>query len=84
MNNKASQAKSPLNISESLIIKEATIQEQDKILEKIFDPFYTDKNYGTGLGLIICNEIINLHDGTITLNSEPNSGTQVFISLPIE
>lgn len=59
-------------------------------LEKIFERFYrTDssrnRNYGgSGLGLAISREIIRLHQGTIYAESEINTGTSIFISLPFK
>jgi signal transduction histidine kinase len=51
-------------------------------LERIFDPFFTTKAKGTGLGLTICNQIIKLHDGHITIESKVQYGTTLLISLP--
>ena len=53
-------------------------------LKKIFDPFYTtkEKNLGTGLGLYICHEIINNHNGTIKVNSILDKGTAFTIFIP--
>ncbi|MGV8080157.1 MAG: two-component system sensor histidine kinase AtoS [Syntrophales bacterium] len=51
-------------------------------LEKIFDPFFSTKPAGTGLGLAIVNHIINGHNGTIAIVSEPGKGTTVTIRLP--
>jgi signal transduction histidine kinase len=52
-------------------------------MEKIFEPFFTQKSKGTGLGLTICRELIKLHKGDITVTSEKGKGTSVRISLPI-
>jgi two-component system, sporulation sensor kinase D len=51
-------------------------------LKKVFDPFFTTKAKGTGLGLAVCRQIINLHGGTIDMESELNKGTTVIITLP--
>ncbi|MBN2007800.1 HAMP domain-containing protein [candidate division KSB1 bacterium] len=51
--------------------------------EKIFDPFYTTKTKGMGLGLAICDKIIKRHHGTIHIQSEPGKGTTFNITLPI-
>jgi PAS domain S-box-containing protein len=53
-------------------------------LERIFDPFYTTKPKGSGLGLSISKEIIENHGGNIKLDSELGKGTTCIISLPIE
>ncbi|WP_042349130.1 PAS domain-containing sensor histidine kinase [Bacillus massiliigorillae] len=52
-------------------------------LKKIFEPFYTTKNYGTGLGLYVCKRIITNFNGTITINSKRHIGTTITIVLPI-
>ncbi|HEU4964444.1 MAG TPA: ATP-binding protein [Bacilli bacterium] len=51
-------------------------------LSDIFNPFYTTKKTGTGLGLFVCNKIIREHKGTIRVQSEPDHGTTFFIHLP--
>lgn len=53
-------------------------------LTKIFDPFYSTKGQkGTGLGLAVIWGIIDNHDGKITVESEPDKGTEFNIILPI-
>ncbi len=51
-------------------------------LSKVFEPLYTTKVKGIGLGLNICKQIIENHDGSITLTSEIGKGTTVKIELP--
>jgi two-component system sporulation sensor kinase C len=51
-------------------------------LPNVFEPFFTRKSQGTGLGLSICIEIINLHNGTISINSALSKGTEINITLP--
>jgi two-component system NtrC family sensor kinase len=53
-------------------------------LEKIFEPFYTTKERGTGLGLAITRQIIEQHHGEIHIASDPDKGTTVTVTLPIE
>ena len=53
------------------------------ILDKIFDPFFTTKAKGTGLGLTVCKQIINMHDGEILVNSISGQGTSFIVRLPI-
>jgi signal transduction histidine kinase len=50
----------------------------------IFTPFYTDKNRGTGLGLAIAKNIIEGHNGTITVDSEIGQGSTFTITLATE
>lgn len=51
-------------------------------LNQAFDPFYTTKTSGTGLGLAMVKSIIEAHDGRIEMFSEPNKGTQVVVTMP--
>jgi len=52
-------------------------------LDQIFNPFFTDKEGGTGLGLAVTNKIIEDQDGSITVRSERGKGTDFTISLPV-
>ncbi|WP_052675862.1 ATP-binding protein [Paenibacillus sp. IHBB 10380] len=52
-------------------------------INKIFDPFYTTKEDGTGLGLSLCQKIIEDHHGHITVVSEVGVGTVFTVDLPI-
>ncbi len=49
---------------------------------KIFDPYFTTKQKGSGLGLAVVYSIIEKHDGYIAAESEPNSGTTFHVYLP--
>lgn len=53
-------------------------------LEEIFNPFYTTKTTGSGLGLSISNQIIQDHHGYIDVESKVRQGTSFFINLPID
>ena len=52
-------------------------------IERISEPFYTTKQNGTGLGVLLSMEIIKAHGGNIVYDSLEGSGTTVTISLPI-
>jgi signal transduction histidine kinase len=51
-------------------------------LEAIFEPLYTTKPGGTGLGLYIVQEIVRAHEGQITVQSTEGCGTTCTITLP--
>jgi signal transduction histidine kinase len=53
-------------------------------LQKIFQPFYTTKESGTGLGLSMTRKILDLHEGRITVRSEPGEGAVFTVFLPRE
>ncbi len=55
----------------------------DKDIQKVFDPFYTNKPRGVGLGLTVCKQLVLFHGGTIDLSSKKGKGTTVFLSLPV-
>jgi signal transduction histidine kinase len=50
---------------------------------RVFDPFYSGKSTGSGLGLTIAQGIVAAHGGRIELDSAPGLGTQVRIALPL-
>lgn len=52
-----------------------------EVMDKIFVPFFTTKTSGSGIGLSICRQIINLHGGKITVQSEPEKGSCFTIQL---
>jgi two-component system sensor histidine kinase HydH len=51
---------------------------------KMFDPFYTTKKSGTGLGLAVSHRIVERHNGYFEINSVVNAGTTVTIVLPLK
>lgn len=52
-------------------------------INKVFEPFYTTKETGSGLGLMMVYRIVKDHAGTLTFTSEEGKGTKVTVSLPI-
>jgi two-component system, LuxR family, sensor kinase FixL len=53
-------------------------------LDKIFQPFYTTKGEGLGMGLSICRSIIQAHGGRLWAENNPESGSTFFFTLPVE
>lgn len=48
------------------------------------DPFYTTKTYGTGLGLTLVEQIIDQHNGKLSISQNKSRGLTVFVSLPLK
>lgn len=57
---------------------------QPDVLSKIWDPFFTTKETGTGLGLGIVKNIIEAHDGQVSFENRPVKGARMTIELPIQ
>lgn len=54
-----------------------------EVLPRLYDPFYTTKTTGSGLGLSIVHRLIDLHKGYIEVESEPGQGTSFVLYLPV-
>jgi len=52
-------------------------------IRRVFDPYYTTKSYGTGLGLSLSVKIIEEHGGQIKITSSPGEFTEVSVLLPV-
>jgi two-component system sensor histidine kinase HydH len=65
----------------SVIDRGAGIAAKDR--ESIFNPFFTTKSSGVGLGLAIVSKIVDEHGGEITVESEPGDGSVFHVLLPI-
>ncbi len=52
------------------------------MVEEIFKPFRSSKEYGTGIGLAFCRKVVESHGGTIGLHAQPGSGACFRIELP--
>ena len=51
---------------------------------RLFQPFFTTKAHGTGLGLFVSRQILEDHAGTLSFRSEPGQGSTFFVRLPAE
>lgn len=55
----------------------------DENMEKIFEPYFTTKDFGSGLGLTLVYKIVKEHMGDIEVNSKVGEGTTITLSFPI-
>jgi signal transduction histidine kinase len=55
-----------------------------KTQARLFEPFFTTKKRGTGLGLSIVRQIIDLHGGTMDVETSLGTGTKFKIELPLQ
>lgn len=54
------------------------------VAEKIFNPFFTTKAQGSGLGLAVVRKIVDAHDGRIDMTTADGRGTRFRVTLPVE
>src|SRR5919108_2780581 len=64
-------------------IRDTGVGIPEENLDHIFDPFFTSKDEGSGLGLSISHQIVQEHGGYVTVESKIGTGTSFFINLPI-
>jgi signal transduction histidine kinase len=55
-----------------------------EVLPKLFTPLFTTKAQGMGFGLAICKRIVEVHGGTIKVESVEDKGTKFIINLPVK
>ena len=67
-----------------ILIKDSGCGISDRDLERIFEPFYTTRDTGTGLGLTVVNRIMEMYRGRIRLKSVPGEGTVFSIWIPAQ
>ncbi len=65
-----------------IAVRDTGVGIAPEALPKLFQPFFTTKRHGTGLGLYLAQRIIDEHSGTIQVDSAPGEGTCVCVHLP--
>ena len=65
-------------------IKDTGTGMKEETLNKIFEPYFTTKRHGTGLGLTNVVRIIEAHNGNVTIESEYGKGSEFIIKLPLQ
>jgi PAS domain S-box-containing protein len=66
-----------------ITVEDSGVGIRDDIKDKLFSPLFTNKAKGTGLGLAVCKRIVELHDGTITVESDEGRGARFILKLPM-
>jgi signal transduction histidine kinase len=65
-----------------LVIANDGVPIPPELVDKVFEPYFTTKRSGTGLGLATVKKIVEEHQGKIRIASEPDKGTTVTILMP--
>jgi two-component system sporulation sensor kinase B len=66
-----------------IFVKDTGIGIPKEISRRIFDPYFTTKDNGTGLGLYLVQYIANAHDGWVDVESQRGSGSTFMLTLPL-
>ncbi len=66
-----------------IVVEDNGCGMNSEVRERIFEPLFSTKSFGVGLGMIIVRNIIEMHHGTIALQSEPGAGTTFTLALPL-
>ena len=53
-----------------------------EVLRRIFQPFYTTKDHGSGLGISTAQKVFDAHSGSLDVRSIPGAGTHFTVRLP--
>jgi len=64
-------------------VRDSGIGIPQENLEQIFDPFFTSKDEGSGLGLAVSHQIVQEHGGFVTVESSLGKGTVFFVHVPV-
>ncbi len=65
-----------------LIIANDGVPIPAELVDKVFEPYFTTKRSGTGLGLATVKKVVEEHQGQISIESEPNKGTTLTLLMP--
>ncbi len=66
-----------------IVIANDGVPIPDELVDKVFEPYFTTKRSGTGLGLATVKKVVEEHQGKISIASEPEKGTTVTILMPV-
>ena len=66
----------------SVVVEDTGIGIPAEERERIFEPYFTTKASGLGLGLVLTKKIVDAHGGEILVDSTPGKGTRIEVALP--
>jgi signal transduction histidine kinase len=72
----------PVEAGVEVAVIDTGVGIEPKHMESIFNPFFTTKSDGVGLGLAIVSKIVDEHDGRIVVESQPGEGSVFRVYLP--
>jgi signal transduction histidine kinase len=64
-------------------VRDTGIGIPEENVQHIFDPFFTSKDEGSGLGLAVSHQIVQEHGGFVTVESTVGKGTAFFVHVPV-
>ncbi len=67
----------------SMVVSDTGVGISEENMGKLFQPLFTTKAKGTGLGLAVCKRIVEAHGGEISFESEEGAGTSFIIKFPV-
>ncbi len=67
----------------TVVIEDTGVGMSEETLSRAFDLFFTTKPEGTGLGMALVRSVIDLHGGSLEVQSAQGRGTRVRVRLPV-
>ncbi len=65
-----------------IVVEDNGTGMEGEVIDKVFIPFFTTKEKGSGIGLSLCRRILQLHGGNVRINSKFHQGTTITLSFP--
>jgi len=72
----------PLDGTYEILFEDSGIGIPDDVKEKIFEPLFSTKGFGVGLGMVIVKNNVERHYGVISVKSKAGEGTTVILRMP--